>query len=119
VKAEVVASSNDQDLRNPRAALALHDRALPPHGRVRQGRFVLLDSITASPRLQQRPWRQRPDDDRRRGCRALEIPRKMFASARKIEEGGSLTILATALVDTGSRMDELIFRNSRAPATWS
>jgi len=34
----------------------------------------------------------------------------MFASARKIEEGGSLTILATALVDTGSRMDELIFQ---------
>jgi transcription termination factor Rho len=34
----------------------------------------------------------------------------MFASARKIEDGGSLTILATALVDTGSRMDELIFQ---------
>jgi transcription termination factor Rho len=34
----------------------------------------------------------------------------MFASARKIENGGSLTILATALVDTGSRMDELIFQ---------
>jgi len=43
-------------------------------------------------------------------ARALEIPRKMFAAARKIEEGGSLTILATALVDTGSRMDELIFQ---------
>ena len=43
-------------------------------------------------------------------ARALEIPRKMFASARKIENGGSLTILATALVDTGSRMDELIFQ---------
>jgi transcription termination factor Rho len=42
-------------------------------------------------------------------ARALEIPRKMFASARKIEEGGSLTIIATALVDTGSRMDEVIF----------
>jgi transcription termination factor Rho len=42
-------------------------------------------------------------------ARALEIPRKMFASARKIEEGGSLTILATALVDTGSRMDDVIF----------
>jgi hypothetical protein len=34
----------------------------------------------------------------------------MFASARKIEDGGSLTIIATALVDTGSRMDELIFQ---------
>jgi transcription termination factor Rho len=43
-------------------------------------------------------------------ARALEIPRKMFASARKIEHGGSLTIIATALVETGSRMDELIFQ---------
>jgi transcription termination factor Rho len=43
-------------------------------------------------------------------ARALEIPRKMFASARNIEDGGSLTIIATALVDTGSRMDELIFQ---------
>jgi transcription termination factor Rho len=43
-------------------------------------------------------------------ARALEIPRKMFAAARKIEGGGSLTIVATALVDTGSRMDELIFQ---------
>jgi transcription termination factor Rho len=43
-------------------------------------------------------------------ARALEIPRKMFAAARKIENGGSLTIIATVLVDTGSRMDELIFQ---------
>jgi transcription termination factor Rho len=43
-------------------------------------------------------------------ARALEIPRKIFASARKIEGGGSLTIIATALIDTGSRMDELIFQ---------
>ena len=43
-------------------------------------------------------------------ARALEIPRKIFASARKTEESGSLTIIATALIDTGSRMDELIFQ---------
>ena len=43
-------------------------------------------------------------------ARALEIPRRIFAAARKIEEGGSLTIIATALVETGSRMDELIFQ---------
>jgi len=41
--------------------------------------------------------------------RALEIPRKLFGSARKIENGGSLTILATILVDTGSQMDQVIF----------
>ncbi|MEP7706360.1 transcription termination factor Rho [Paraglaciecola sp. 25GB23A] len=42
-------------------------------------------------------------------ARALEIPRKLFGSARKIENGGSLTILATILIDTGSQMDQVIF----------
>lgn len=41
--------------------------------------------------------------------RALEIPKRLFGAARKIENGGSLTILATCLVDTGSRMDQVIF----------
>lgn len=40
---------------------------------------------------------------------ALQKPKALFGSARKVEEGGSLTILATALVDTGSRMDDIIF----------
>ena len=40
---------------------------------------------------------------------ALYRPRRFFGSARNIEEGGSLTIISTALVDTGSRMDEVIF----------
>ncbi|NQY51033.1 MAG: transcription termination factor Rho [Colwellia sp.] len=42
-------------------------------------------------------------------ARAMAIPRKLFGAARKIEHGGSLTILATVLVDTGSRMDQVIF----------
>ena len=41
--------------------------------------------------------------------RALEIPKKLFGAARKIENGGSLTIIATCLIDTGSRMDQVIF----------
>jgi transcription termination factor Rho len=41
--------------------------------------------------------------------RALEIPKKLFGAARKIEHGGSLTIIATCLIDTGSRMDQVIF----------
>jgi transcription termination factor Rho len=41
--------------------------------------------------------------------RALEIPKRLFGAARKIENGGSLTILATCLIDTGSRMDQIIF----------
>jgi transcription termination factor Rho len=40
---------------------------------------------------------------------ALQKPKALFGSARKVEEGGSLTIIATALVDTGSRMDDVIF----------
>lgn len=40
---------------------------------------------------------------------ALQRPKKFFGAARNIEEGGSLTIIATALVETGSRMDEVIF----------
>ena len=42
--------------------------------------------------------------------RALERPRQIFSSARNTEEAGSLTIIATALVETGSRMDDLIFQ---------
>jgi transcription termination factor Rho len=40
---------------------------------------------------------------------ALQKPKRFFGAARNLEEGGSLTIIATALVDTGSRMDEVIF----------
>ena len=59
---------------------------------------------------------------------ALQPPRQFLGAARNIEEGGSLTILSTALVETGSRMDDVFFeefkgtgslRSSRAPATWS
>ncbi len=53
---------------------------------------------------------------------ALQRPKRFFGAARNIEEGGSLTIIATALIETGSRMDEVIFEefkgtgNSRARA---
>jgi transcription termination factor Rho len=43
------------------------------------------------------------------GSKVLEMPKKFFGSARNCEEGGSLTILGTTLVDTGSRMDQVIF----------
>jgi len=44
------------------------------------------------------------------GANAMEFPRKIFGAARKLENGGSLTIMATILVDTGSRMDDIIFQ---------
>lgn len=111
VKAEVVASSNDQDLEtHVRLSRFMIERC---RRMVESGKdvFVLLDSITRVARAYNsvhggsgRTMTGGVD------ARALEIPRKMFAAARKVEEGGSLTILATALVDTGSRMDELIFQ---------
>ena len=71
---------------------------------------ILLDSIT---RL------ARANNDAQKGSgrtlsggvdsRALERPKRFFGAARRVEGGGSLTIIATALVDTGSRMDEVIF----------
>ena len=111
VKAEVVASSNDMDLEtHVRLSRFIIERC---RRMVEAGRdvFVLLDSITRVARAYNsvhggsgRTMTGGVD------ARALEIPRKMFAAARNIEEGGSLTIIATALVDTGSRMDELIFQ---------
>lgn len=111
VKAEVVASSNDQDLEtHVRLSRFMIERC---RRIVESGRdvFVLMDSLTRIARAYNsvhggsgRTMTGGVD------ARALEIPRKMFASARKIEHGGSLTILATALIDTGSRMDELIFQ---------
>ena len=44
------------------------------------------------------------------GANAMEFPRKIFGAARKLENGGSLTIIATILVETGSRMDDVIFQ---------
>src|SRR6476620_9484116 len=46
-------------------------------------------------------------------ARALEIPKRLFGAARKIEHGGSLTILATCLIDTGSQMDKVIFEECK------
>ncbi|MCK5541298.1 MAG: transcription termination factor Rho [Desulfobacterales bacterium] len=44
------------------------------------------------------------------GANAMEFPRKIFGAARKLENGGSLTIIATILIDTGSRMDDIIYQ---------
>jgi len=49
---------------------------------------------------------------------ALHKPKRFFGAARNIEEGGSLTILATTLVETGSRMDEVIFEEFKGTGNW-
>jgi transcription termination factor Rho len=72
--------------------------------------FLLMDSITRMARAFNK-WVGNTGRTMSGGVdiKALDIPKKLFATARLFEEGGSLTIVATALIDTGSRMDEVIF----------
>ena len=111
VKADVYFSSSDQSVENhlriARLTMAMAIR------KVEMGKdvLVLIDSLT-------RMGRAFNKETNTRGrtmsggldARALEVPRQFFGAARKIENGGSLTILATILVNTGSRMDDIIFQ---------
>ena len=108
---EVIASTNDQTIEeHVRTARMAIERAkrLVEFGR---DVFLVLDSIT---RLARAFNNYMGSTGRTMtgglDARAMEQPRRIFASARKAEEGGSLTIIATALIETGSRMDELIFQ---------
>ena len=73
--------------------------------------FMLMDSITRLARAFNK-WVGNTGRTMSGGVdiKAMDIPKKLFATARAFEEGGSLTIVGTALIDTGSRMDELIFQ---------
>lgn len=109
--AELMASSNDSDIKtHTRIAQLCIERA---KRLVEMGKdvFVLMDSLTRIGRAFNNA--QGGGGRTMSGgvdARALEIPRKLFAAARNTEEAGSLTILATALIETNSRMDELIFQ---------
>jgi transcription termination factor Rho len=110
-QADIMASSNDSDIKShTRIAQLAVERA---KRLVEAGKdvFILLDSLTRVGRAFNnaiagggRTMSGGMDS------RAMEIPRKLFAAARNTEEAGSLTIMATALIDTGSKMDELIFQ---------
>ena len=108
--AEVIASTFDE----PSAEhVHVSDMALEKAKRlVEDGRdvVILLDSIT---RLARAHNTEAPSGGKLLSggldSNAMQKPKRFFGAARNIEEGGSLTIMATALVDTGSRMDEVIF----------
>ena len=74
--------------------------------------LILLDSITRLARAYNTTFRGNGGKTLSGGLSAgaLDMPRQLFGSARNLEEEGSLTIIGTALVDTGSRMDEVIFQ---------
>jgi len=72
--------------------------------------FILLDSLTRLARVHNQFATGNRTMSGGLDSRAMEMPRRFFGAARKLEEGGSLTILATILVDTGSKMDDIIFQ---------
>jgi transcription termination factor Rho len=110
VNGEVVASTFDEPpARNAQVANIVLEKA-KRLVEIKRDVVILLDSITRLARAHNAIIP--PSGKVLSGgidANALNKPKKFFGSARKVEEGGSLTIIATALVDTGSRMDEVIF----------
>ncbi len=113
IKGEVVASSMDLDVESHvRISQLVFERGkrIAESGK---DCFILMDSITRTARAFNKWMRGDRNTKIQTGgldVRALDIPRKMFGTARRFDEGGSLTVCATALIDTGSRMDEAIFQ---------
>ncbi len=108
--AEIWASSNDEQIENH---IRIADLCIERAKRlVEVGRDVVLfvDSITRLSRAHNTARNSGRTGSGGLDVRALEKPRQIFASARKTEEAGSLTIIASVLVETGSRMDDVIFQ---------
>lgn len=110
VPANVHASSSDESYeQHVRMANNLLNTALREAGEGHNV-MIVMDSLTRLTRVHNA---ERKSSGRTMSggmdARAMEVPRKIFGAARKIENAGSLTILATILVDTGSRMDQVIF----------
>jgi transcription termination factor Rho len=111
VHGEVLASSLDRDVESHVRLSQLVVERCKRLVEMGHDVFLLMDSITRMARAFNK-WVGNTGRTMSGGVdiKALDIPKKLFATARLFEEGGSLTIVATALVDTGSRMDELIFQ---------
>jgi len=108
--AELFASSNDMDVKShTRIAQLCIERA---KRLVEQGKdvFILLDSITRVGRAFNNATSGGRTGSGGLDTRAMEIPRRLFAAARNTEEAGSLTIIGTVLIETNSRMDDVIFQ---------
>jgi transcription termination factor Rho len=109
--AEVVASSLDRDIESHVRLSQLVVERCRRLAEMGKDVFLLMDSITRLARAFNK-WVGNTGRTMSGGVdiKAMDIPKKLFATARLFEEGGSLTIVGTALIDTGSRMDELIFQ---------
>ena len=109
-EAEVVASNNDQELASHVRVAEFSLERAKRKAECGQDVVILLDSLTRLGRAYNR-YIEGSGRTMTGGVdiRALETPKRQFGAARKLEDSGSLTILATALIETGSRMDDLIF----------
>ncbi|MBW3671044.1 MAG: transcription termination factor Rho [Acidobacteria bacterium] len=111
VKGEVIASSSDETAGNHIAIAEVVIERARRLVELKKDVVILCDSITRMSRAYNNE--QRSSGRIMSGgidARTMEKPRRFFGSARNAEDWGSLTIVATALVDTGSRMDEVIFQ---------
>ncbi len=109
VTAQIRSSSSDETYDNHiRVADTLMREAIAEAGSGGHV-MVVIDSLTRLARVHNAERNTGRTMSGGVDARALEIPRRIFGAARKIENGGSLTILATILVQTGSRMDDVIF----------
>jgi len=111
VDGEVFASSLDCDVENHVRLSQLVVARCQRLAEMGYDAFLLMDSITRLARAFNK-WVGNTGRTMSGGVdiKAMDIPKKLFATARAFEEGGSLTIVGTALIDTGSRMDDLIFQ---------
>jgi len=113
VDAEVLASTSDQSIEEQTDLAELVLAHIRTELECGHDVVVFVDSLTRMGRAFNQKTPDRKTKNRIMsgglGARAMEIPRRFFGLARNIENGGSVTIIATALVDTGSRMDQLIF----------
>ncbi|GHC08731.1 transcription termination factor Rho [Cerasicoccus arenae] len=108
--AEIYASSNDEDIHNHIRVSEIAIERAKRQVEVGKDVILLLDSITRLSRAHNSAKSSGRTMSGGLDIRALEKPRQLFSSARNTEEGGSLTIIASALIETGSRMDDLIFQ---------
>ncbi len=111
VPAQVLASSNDQDIETHTALGILAIERAKRMLEAGRDVVVLLDSLTRLGRAFNNSRQYGGGRTMSGGLdsKALEIPKQLFGAARKAEQGGSLTIIASCLVDTGSRADQIIF----------
>jgi transcription termination factor Rho len=110
VPAEIWASSNDEEIVNHVRVADLCIERAKRLVEVGKDVVILLDSITRLARAHNNMRNTGRTGSGGLDVRALEKPRQLFAAARNTEEAGSLTIIASALIETGSRMDEVIFQ---------